>query len=104
MILVLELIAGFTLVAPVQAATGLTRTPSCGPPGTTVTLGGYGFTPGLTVTISFDGVAVTSATADGSGAFAGVSFDVPDPGLVSNHTIMATDGANYALNIPDSQG
>jgi outer membrane protein assembly factor BamB len=63
---------------------------SVGPPTTEIQIGGSGFGARETVALSFDETPVGQATADGSGAFAGVEVEVPASAAPGVHAISAT--------------
>lgn len=73
-------------------AAGATFNPSSGPIGTSVSLSGANFGPGLTVTITYDGTQVATATADSSGAFT-ATFKAP-ASRSGGHVVNASDGIN----------
>lgn len=70
--MVLSILAIAMPVAPVMAATGnLSVTPASGPPGTTVTISGGGFTAGNTYTVSFEVWNASSETKVPTGVASG---------------------------------
>ena len=69
--------------------------PSSGPPGSTTTVKGRGFSPNETVTITFDNTVVGTATASGMGTFTQV-ITVPSNARRGQHTVTAT-GATSQL-------
>jgi subtilisin family serine protease len=79
--------------------TGLTpcigASPPTGPPGSTTTVKGKGFSPNESVTITFDSTVVGTATANGAGRFSKV-VTVPGGAQQGRHTITAT-GATSLL-------
>ncbi len=60
--------------------------------GESVEVGGRGFDPRRTVTISFDGFDIKTVTSDGDGDF-NTSFEVP-PSVSGLHEVMASDRSN----------
>ncbi len=72
----------------------ITRSPTNGPVGTSVTVTGSAFLPSSPVTISYDGAQVTNGTTSSIGAFTSI-FLVPSS-TRDAHTIIATDGTNTA--------
>jgi len=60
--------------------------------GTEITVSGTGFTVAASVTITYDGDEVATATVDTNGAFS-ATFDLP-PSKHGVHNIVATDGLN----------
>ncbi|OGN97090.1 MAG: hypothetical protein A2Y89_05900, partial [Chloroflexi bacterium RBG_13_51_18] len=59
--------------------------------GSTISIGGSGFTPDSTITITYDDIEVATAVADSTGFFVAPPFQVP-PSQHGEHTITATDG------------
>ena len=92
-----------TLGAPAfEMDPSLIATPNAGPPGTTVTLQGYGFTQFLALNLAFGNDALGSVTPDRHGTFSGkttVTFTVPvntSPGtysITANPSILGYLGA-----------
>jgi subtilisin family serine protease len=73
----------------------ITAKPHSGPPGSTATVKGIGFSPNETVSITFDDTVVGSATADGTGAFSQM-VTVPAGAAKGRHMFTAI-GATSAL-------
>ncbi len=83
-------------------STAITLSPDTGIAGTEVTISGGGFTPGSTITLTFDGSPLTTSPspviADGSGNIpASTTFTVPLSAVPGGHGIFATDGTNRAI-------
>jgi hypothetical protein len=68
---------------------GLQLGPTSGLPGTSVTVSGAGCSAGATVTISFDGQAVGTTTADPTGAFS-ATITIPAGAKPGAHKITAS--------------
>ena len=66
--------------------------------GSSISVGGGGFTPNSTVTVRFDDKIVATATADASGFFVAPPFAVPSS-QHGVHTIVATDGTHIGSKI-----
>jgi hypothetical protein len=60
--------------------------------GSSIGIGGSGFTPGATVTVKYDDVEVTTVNADASGLVMAI-FQAP-PSKFGDHTITVSDGTN----------
>jgi hypothetical protein len=77
----------------------ITRAPTTGPVGTTVSVSGLSFPGGQLVTITFDGVTMTTTpaapTTTAGGAFTNVKFTVP-AAVAGVHTIAAIVGGQSA--------
>ena len=69
--------------------------PPSGPPGSTTTVRGRGFSPNESVTITFDSTVVGTATADGTGTFS-KAITIPAGARRGRHTVTAT-GATSQL-------
>jgi len=82
--------------ATLTISLSMTLKPTSGPVGTSVAVTGAGFTPSSTITITFNGVKVTTipATVDTStlGAFT-ATFVVPSS-IAGNKTVTATDASS----------
>lgn len=72
-------------------ASSITVSPTTGNVGTQVTVSGIGFNPGVSISIKYEGVQVTTATALADQTFS-ASFPIP-PSLGGAHTIEVTGGA-----------
>jgi len=70
--------------------------PPTGPPGSTTTVKGRGFSPNETVTITFDSTVVATATANGTGSIAQV-ITIPAGARRGQHAITATGATS---NLP----
>jgi large repetitive protein len=77
----------------------ITLNPTSGVVGTPVTVSGSGFTASQTVSATFEGLALTisSATSDSSGAFSGVTFNVPS-GSTGSKIVTFTAGTSASKN------
>ncbi len=98
----IALIAVTTLAGGLATAWAQTPTievtPAAAQPGQQITISGFGFQDGETVTVDFGGATIASAVADGEGAFQGtgtIPADIP-PGT---HPIDVTGdrGSQFAL-------
>ncbi|HEX9236199.1 MAG TPA: choice-of-anchor X domain-containing protein, partial [Actinomycetota bacterium] len=74
----------------------ITDNPPSGPPGSTTKVKGKGFSPGETVTITFDDTVLGTATADGTGRIS-TTITVPNGSTQGRHTITATGATS---NLP----
>src|SRR3989475_788425 len=87
-----------TQLTAVYRITAISLNPTSGPVGTTVTVSGSGFAANSGITISYDGVAMTTnpgtITTDSTGAFSG-SIIVPLSSAAGAHTVKATDASNH---------
>jgi hypothetical protein len=63
--------------------------------GSTIGIGGAGFTPGATVTIKYDAIQVTTTKVETNGTFISPFFTAP-ASVKGDHTITVTDGVNTA--------
>lgn len=72
-------------------APSISVSPSSGPPGSTVTLNGSGYTGGTQATIRWDGVDDETFTIPGGGSFSR-SYTIPGGASVGNHTITVCTG------------
>lgn len=70
----------------VTGAPSLALTPSTGNPGATVSLSGGGFGASEPLTVVFDGAQVAVGATTGTGALAGITFNVPNPLAAGAHT------------------
>lgn len=68
------------------ASPSLTLNPSSGPPGTSVTAYGQGFTADVPVTVNWDGAPVGGGTVAADGTFA-VGFSIPGDASAGPHTV-----------------
>lgn len=76
---------------PGQGEVDITLSVSSGPPGTMLTISGSGFEPGETIVLRFNTEEVGRVDADGEGAFAGTSVQVPgDWPFTGQETFIAT--------------
>jgi outer membrane protein assembly factor BamB len=85
---------------PTRAGAGtamLSLSPSVGPPTTSDTATGSGYPPADSVTVTFDGTAVGSATANAAGTFA-APFVVPASAIPGAHTVAAFDPAGLGAS------
>jgi hypothetical protein len=101
-------VAAFTLNVAPPTTTPPTTTPPTTPPddtdlnisyqtnyvGSSVAIGGSGFTPNATAEVSYDGEEVATTTVESNGAFL-VTFHIP-PSTGGDHIISVTDGTNTA--------
>lgn len=78
--------------SPPPPATTASLSPSGGPIGTQLLIGGAGFKANATVTIKYDDKEITTVNADGSGIFV-AAFQVP-VSKHGTHTITASDGTS----------
>lgn len=78
--------------SPPPPATTASLSPSGGPIGTQLLIGGAGFKANATVTIKYDDKEITTVNADGSGIFV-AAFQVP-ASKHGTHTITASDGTS----------
>ncbi|MEE9398680.1 MAG: hypothetical protein V3V23_00245 [Dehalococcoidales bacterium] len=83
---------GNTVKAKFTVITGASLDRTAGSVGMDLTVSGTGFIVGGEVAITYDGVTITTATADSFGAFE-IAFDVP-VGRYGDHTVTVTDGEN----------
>ena len=91
-ILALAVILSLLMIAtPALAQTTVQVYPTQGPATTTVTVTGGGFAANGTITVSYDGTQVGTATITPNGNF-DVSFTAT--GAVGSHDIISTDGTN----------
>lgn len=88
------LTASNTLTIAIKAKLTLTTSGSSRIVGTTVTVQGTGFDSKAPITVSFNGVTVTSTTSNSTGGFEAV-FQVPQV-PAGSATVSATDGTNTA--------
>jgi hypothetical protein len=87
---------GYTPEVSYDVSPKITISPISGAVGDTVTVSGNGFDGNSTVTITFDGTTMTTATTNSSGTFATTTFAVPETSR-GTHTVRGQDGgANYA--------
>ena len=89
---------------PIEDSDTFTITPeielddSSGNVGDTLTVDGYGFNDGVTVTIYYDGESVGTDTTDSYGAFYDFTFIVPDS-TEGTHPVRARDSGGYAPTV-----
>jgi large repetitive protein len=83
-----------TASANFSIPSSLTLSPSSGSPGTSVTVSGTGFLSGEAISVTWDqgGNQVTTATANGSGAFS-ASFIAPNG--IGNHQVVASGQTSH---------
>lgn len=74
-------------VLPVHAIPGLTLSRRSGPPTTVLAVSGSGFQADEPVTVSFDTLALATATASSAGDVALVRIDVPKTALPGDHLV-----------------
>ncbi len=101
--------------ALLAASTTVLISPNSGPPGSTATVSGSGFTPGATVRVLWDslsGPQIGSNTADGSGNLPNTSVTIP-AATAGSYNVFASDGTNsasttftipFSLNLNPSSG
>lgn len=88
--------------AAASTARAITLIPTSGPKGSTVSVSGVGYPAGQLITITFNGVTVTTSPAapvtSGTGTFSGVTFVVPNNATVAGagNTVAAVAGAQSA--------
>jgi hypothetical protein len=87
---------GYTPDVTYDVSPKITINPISGAVDDIITISGNGFDGSSTVTITFDGTTVTTATTNSSGTFAATTFVVPETSR-GTHTVRGQDsGANYA--------
>ncbi|MBV9281944.1 MAG: hypothetical protein JOZ41_17840, partial [Chloroflexi bacterium] len=81
-----------------KLAPSVVAVPTTAAPGTPVTVNGFGFASGATVTLTLQGQRVGSATADASGKFS-TKFTVPSGLATGSYTITATSSNGRTARI-----
>jgi hypothetical protein len=88
--------SGYTPEVSYDVSPKITINPTSGAVGDTITISGTGFDGNSTVTITFDGTTMTTATTNSSGTLAATTFVVPETSR-GTHTVRGQDsGSNYA--------
>jgi len=85
--------ATFTVQASVSTLISLS--PTSAAQSAMVTVTGANFTPNTSVTIKFDGSAITTVTATATGTFS-ATFVIPSTAASGSHIVSATDGTKIA--------
>jgi sugar lactone lactonase YvrE len=84
---------GFSTFVLTGSPPTLLLSPSSGAANDTITVSGSNYSPGSSITITFDGNPISISTADAGGSFS-TSVIIPPSTTVGVHTIAADDGVN----------
>jgi hypothetical protein len=93
--------ASGALVSSSQASTTVPRitlSPTLGPPGSSATVKGTGFTPSASVTVTFDGFNAASGSTNSSGSFTITIAVRHEP--AGSYTVRAADSKGRAASAP----
>ena len=75
----------------------VTVSTNVGPPGSAITISGYGFDPNAAIDIYFDGTEVALGVTDLSGTFTGVPVTVPSSATPGSHKISGAERGSSNL-------
>lgn len=81
-----------------KLAPSIVSVPTTAVPGTPVTINGFGFAPGQTITLSLQGQKVGTATTNAAGRFS-VQFTVPSTLASGSYALSAQSSAGRGANI-----
>jgi hypothetical protein len=91
--------SGNAAIASFSVSPALSLSPSAGMVGTRAVLDGRGFAASRVVTVTFDGVLVTSCATDLRGTLSGCAFVIP-PVVSGAHRVAAIDSSGHAVSLP----
>ena len=90
---------GHVAIASFSVSPALSLSPSAGMVGSRAVLDGRGFAASRVVSVTFDGVLVTSCATDLRGTLSGCGFVIP-PVVRGAHRVAAIDSSGHAVSLP----
>jgi hypothetical protein len=91
--------SGHVAIASFSVSPALGLSPSAGMVGSRAVMNGRGFAASRAVSVTFDGVLVTSCATDLRGTLSGCAFVIP-PAVPGAHRVAAIDSSGHAVSLP----